>query len=481
MAITLSGTRITLDYEAGDTKGDSWSNPWIMDDLMAVASGIIKQGSYYYVPYSIYIINLSTYFLIEDQIVEFDTDVDDLYYLNAYNTNLRIYGANETCLIKTNYTSSKRVYLYGASIDAVHLKNVVFTGFSYFLNVKNIKAENLIVHDIDFVYEAYGNGSNIDNSGYKKIGGSYGIIIDAPETGDLGTFNDIVITDIAISKIFYFRGNYTIRNLKAYGSIPTYEYYLYPNNKIGAILKIIDCQIGYSTYEKNAGYGVGDTKIEMYSTFNFLVNIQGGGTATVNVYDQYNNLQDTFSITSDILTQREIMFYSHWFNAGTLEEEINQYEPFRIEVVKADHETLVVTNIIVIKGDQYEVPGKLLYLPLEVFSLTFTNCSNEVSKNGTITVQAQGGSGNYNYSNDGGIIWQASGSFTGLAEGDYNVKIKDTTTLDEIEAGVITISSEKMYISGIDGTIEEEVIDGTIEEEVINGELVEEIINGTIE
>jgi len=440
-----------------------------MDDLLPVASGIVKQGSYYYVPYSIYIQGADTFFKIEDQIIEFDTDVDDVYYLYASNTNLRILGTNETCLIKTNYNSLKHIYLDGASVDAIYLKNVVFTGFYYFRLVKNVTAENPILQNIDYIIEAYIHGSNINIFGYKKIESLYGIQLGASDAGDLGVINDAVLKDILTSKILYYKGNYTIRNLKVYGITPTYEYYLCPATKIGAILKVIDCQVGYSTHKISTNYGAGDTKIEMYGTFNFLINIQGGGIATVNIYDQYNNLHDTFSITSDILTQKEIMFYSHWLDAGTLEEEINQYEPFRIEVVKADHETLIIPNVTVIKGDQYEVPGKLLYLPLEVSSLTFTNCSNEVSKNGTITVSAQGGSGNYDYSNDGGITWQASGSFTGLAEGDYEVKIKDITTGDEIEAGVITISSEKMYISGIDGTIEEIEINGTIEEVEING------------
>ncbi len=48
------------------------------------------------------------------------------------------------------------------------------------------------------------------------------------------------------------------------------------------------------------------------------------------------------------------------------------------------------------------------------------------ANNGTITItNATGGYGSYEYSRDGGSNWQASGSFTGLAPGTYDVRIRD--------------------------------------------------------
>jgi hypothetical protein len=46
--------------------------------------------------------------------------------------------------------------------------------------------------------------------------------------------------------------------------------------------------------------------------------------------------------------------------------------------------------------------------------------------NGSITISDPlGGSGDYQYSINGGGSWQASGSFTNLGPGNYNVQIRD--------------------------------------------------------
>ena len=60
--------------------------------------------------------------------------------------------------------------------------------------------------------------------------------------------------------------------------------------------------------------------------------------------------------------------------------------------------------------------------------------SNETiagANNGAVTISGQkGGSGNYEYSIDGGINWQFTPEFTGLAPGDYIVWVSDANTDD---------------------------------------------------
>ena len=46
--------------------------------------------------------------------------------------------------------------------------------------------------------------------------------------------------------------------------------------------------------------------------------------------------------------------------------------------------------------------------------------------NGSITVTASGGSGSYTYSKNGGTTYQASNSFTSLANGTYSIRVKDS-------------------------------------------------------
>lgn len=61
-------------------------------------------------------------------------------------------------------------------------------------------------------------------------------------------------------------------------------------------------------------------------------------------------------------------------------------------------------------------------------ALTATTAKTDVcfgGTNGTITVTAAGGTGTKTYSNDGGVTFQASNVFTGLAAGTYSIVVKD--------------------------------------------------------
>ncbi|HLP71739.1 MAG TPA: PKD domain-containing protein [Bacteroidales bacterium] len=60
--------------------------------------------------------------------------------------------------------------------------------------------------------------------------------------------------------------------------------------------------------------------------------------------------------------------------------------------------------------------------------VTKTNITCNGGNNGTITISSPtGGYGTYEYTINGGTTWQASGSFTGLVPGTYNVKIRDAS------------------------------------------------------
>ena len=58
--------------------------------------------------------------------------------------------------------------------------------------------------------------------------------------------------------------------------------------------------------------------------------------------------------------------------------------------------------------------------------LASTNVTCFGATDGTITItNPTGGYGTYEYTVNGGGAWQASGSFTGLGPGTYNVQIRD--------------------------------------------------------
>src|SRR5439155_440611 len=78
-------------------------------------------------------------------------------------------------------------------------------------------------------------------------------------------------------------------------------------------------------------------------------------------------------------------------------------------------------------------------------TVAFSNVTANGASDGTITISSpSGGYGTYEYSINGGSSWQSSMSFTGLANGTYNVFIRDgvhtTCVIDLDGAGNTTIT-----------------------------------------
>ena len=98
----------------------------------------------------------------------------------------------------------------------------------------------------------------------------------------------------------------------------------------------------------------------------------------------------------------------------------------------------------------------------DVASTDITDCGET---DGTISISATGGSGDYSYSIDGGTNWQASPEFTGLTAGSYIVQVQNTdgTCTTEyvpveittpLQPSVNNVSSEDPTdCEGSDGTI----------------------------
>ena len=75
--------------------------------------------------------------------------------------------------------------------------------------------------------------------------------------------------------------------------------------------------------------------------------------------------------------------------------------------------------------------------PAMTVAKTDPNCS----PNGTITLSATGGITPYQYSINGGTTWQASNSFTGLAGGTYQAKVKDAANCSSSTQAVTLATS----------------------------------------
>lgn len=73
-----------------------------------------------------------------------------------------------------------------------------------------------------------------------------------------------------------------------------------------------------------------------------------------------------------------------------------------------------------------------------------TNVSCYGGNDGTIILSATGGSGTLQYSIDGGLTYQASGSFTGLIAGKYSVLVKDASGCTQ---GIVMLITQPQAIS----------------------------------
>ena len=93
-----------------------------------------------------------------------------------------------------------------------------------------------------------------------------------------------------------------------------------------------------------------------------------------------------------------------------------------------------------------------------ISSVTPVNVSCLGANNGSITVAASGGTGNYSFSKDGGATWVAAASpyaFTGLTPGSYTVWVKDDSGCVAIFASnpvVITQPATAVTISAVSST-----------------------------
>lgn len=119
--------------------------------------------------------------------------------------------------------------------------------------------------------------------------------------------------------------------------------------------------------------------------------------------------------------------------------------PFTVEISKSGYQTISFqlmqtydkTDPIICKGINWRV--EMLKEILKISSIKFIHPSL-ANNDGEIIISAKGGVEPYEYSIDDGETWQSSGEFTGLAAGDYIVKVKDN---EGIEVDGVTVTLKK--------------------------------------
>ncbi len=86
-------------------------------------------------------------------------------------------------------------------------------------------------------------------------------------------------------------------------------------------------------------------------------------------------------------------------------------------------------------------------------AVEFKHVTCRGSADGVISViNASGGYGNYEFSKDGGLTWQSSSTFTNVAPGSYNVKVRDLVNpacVQTLNASVVIRQADEPLVSGI--------------------------------
>ena len=199
--------------------------------------------------------------------------------------------------------------------------------------------------------------------------------------GDFSSADGILIRDCKNALLLYGI-DFNVSKLKT-KNITSYNFYLLPLNGISNILNFTDSELDFSShYILTTNYG--DMTCNNISTFK--INITDGDGGTAKLYDQFDNL--VFSETLSGVLTKQVTFEKLYAetNYALVEDTLTTYETFKLIVSKTGYADLEIPGITVTAGDITEIFGEMEYPDFVVSSLSFTNCTTEVSNDGTIKI-----------------------------------------------------------------------------------------------
>lgn len=345
MPITLDGDIITVEFQDGDPKGDSWDDPYTLDDIIVASDdgswdpAVTKQCNQIHIPYRLYILGIDTFF--EDQ----NLQICQAYFGSTYalyiTSNFRSRG-NSKGTQWTYIGTIKRNFLYIYSDGEVLVENTFF-GFGRFTIVKGTFI-NVVFQSVHYtiVYaDTIFNYVTLCNCTYGLL--PYG-------SASLSNIN-------LIDNIYAFRisHSFDISNLKLSGN--TYTYYILRNGS-GCIVNIIDSQVSTDLpYVINETF-TGDTTVNYISTFK--INIEDGNGGTAKLYDQYDNLVFEEVLSGEL--QKSVIYFKHYVetDGSLVADEKTTYELFKLIISKANYVELTIPNIDIEPGEETHITGKLV-------------------------------------------------------------------------------------------------------------------------
>lgn len=350
MAITLDGTRITVKFEVGDPKGDSWDDPYTLDDIVDAIANVTKQGNQIYIPYSLYIQGEDTYFLAENRQVYFPTetqdDYDKLYISDCHFKSQGIYGMFWYAYYTLNYS---KCYILDGSFD---IENTTFSGFRGCRfggsSTKNMIIKNSIFFMMLLLYIPYNIYVEIYDLMF--INSEFAPYYDFAQVSDLKILN--AYTGIYLA---FFQDELNINKVQLKNC--TYDIRLRPYYGSNQVANFTNSQIDTDSYTIMYDK-TGNITLNLISTFK--INIENGDDGTAKLYDKDDNLIWTEALSGEL--EKAVTYYKHYVETdGTLVEDTKTtYEPFKLVISKTNYLDLTIPNITIEPGDEECIMGKLV-------------------------------------------------------------------------------------------------------------------------
>lgn len=371
MGITLTNNRITVQYVAGDTKGNSWTNPYTVADIYNTAvtngwTGITKNGSYYSSKYDFYILGSSTYFWAYEQnglVVYFDfptyrqalQTAGNCYFRSGYNGAAVPYQSPTVWATSYANRPSTKMILTNSYID---IYNTVFNNMRPDIN--GLATKNAVVDNCTVYY-----APTFDVGAYVEMTNSTLI-------GTLFTVNTVLVKMENITLIASsFYGNRLVnsygKNIKMLSG--SYMYLLLANG-LGRTATMVDSNVPTITFNSYISYATSEYTAYLKTTFSLL--IENGNGATATIYDKDNNIILSTGLTSSAFST-ELTYYkgvgNHTYNVSSplYTQTFTTYHPFKVMIEKFGYQTLEIPNISVVSGQPTYIRGALVPLTPPVY------------------------------------------------------------------------------------------------------------------
>ena len=462
MPITLSGTRITVNYVAGDAKGGAAATPYTLTDVydasVAGGWGVIKQNNVFFIPYSLYVEG-TTYFHIATSIATTQrqetvvftapapSDLNCLYTnspnikIGELTSNNNVYSASFIADItivpqnnrriqfnvggsvtNTSFFRFEYIFGYGTSTSTFFLKNIICYQNSFGLT-NNIYTSIDNYQDIGITYGLNLSTNFLYNNNVQLFNNTRGILAGGP-TPDNITLNNIKVINSLTTDTYVRLGTGTANGIKNISFI---------NSEIEPL------KLEY--YVSGAITTTGNQYLK--STFTINVSDLSGNTvsdSTILIKDNNDNI----IASGNTITNTPITYYNYAATAagGVITSTgRTHYQPFSVEIVKTGYQTEYVKNINIVKGIPTIIRATLTpTIPVipprpSITGVLITNTTNQGVNDGSIVIFASGGTGSLTYSINNGN-YQTGNTFTGLSAGTYSIYVKDSLNLIDSISGI---------------------------------------------